>query len=71
MEDFIKNFAEAIERENEIKMEDSFREYDEWSSITYLSVIVMMDEVYDVQMEQAEFKELKTVEDLYNACTKK
>lgn len=71
MEDFIKNFAEAIEREDEIKMEDSFREYDEWSSITYLSVIVMMDEVYDVQMEQAEFKELKTVEDLYNACTKK
>ena len=71
MEDFIKNFAEAIEREDEIKMEDSFREYDEWSSITYLSVIVMMDEVYDVQMEQAEFKELKTVDDLYNACTKK
>ena len=71
MEDFIKNFAEAIEREDEIKMEDSFREYDEWSSITYLSVIVMMDEVYDVHMEQAEFKALKTVEDLYNACTKK
>ena len=38
MEDFIKNFAEAIEREDEIKMEDSFREYDEWSSITYLSM---------------------------------
>lgn len=71
MEKFIEKFAEAIEREDEIKMEDNFRDYDEWSSIAYLSVIAMMDEDYDTQIEEAEFKQLKTVQDLYNACNKK
>jgi acyl carrier protein len=71
MEKFIELFAEAIEREAEIKMEDNFRDYDEWSSIAYLSVIAMMDEEYDTQIEQADFKKLRTVQDLYNACTNK
>ena len=71
MEKFIEKFAEALEREDEIKMEDEFRNYDEWSSIAYLSVIAMMDEEYDTQIEEAEFKQLKTVQDLYNACTNK
>lgn len=70
MEKFIEKFAEAIEREDEIKMEDNFRDYDEWSSIAYLSVIAMMDEDYDTQIEEAEFKQLKTVQDLYDACNK-
>lgn len=71
MEKFIELFAEAIEREDVIKMEDEFRNYEEWSSIAYLSVIAMMDEEYDVQIEEAEFKKLRTVQELYDACTKK
>ncbi len=71
MEKFIEKFAEAIEREGEIKMEDEFRNYDEWSSIAYLSIIAFMDDEYDTQIEEAEFQKLKTVQDLYNACTEK
>ncbi len=71
MEKFIELFAEAIEREDEIKMQDEFREYPEWSSITYLSVIAMMDEEYGVQIEEAEFKKLRTVQALYDACNNK
>ena len=71
MEKFIELFAEALEREGEIKMEDEFRNYGEWSSIAYLSVIAMMDEEYDVQIEEADFKKLRTVQALYDACTKK
>lgn len=71
MEDFIAKFAEVIERDGEIKMEDEFRNYDEWSSLVYLSLVVMMDEEYGVQIEQSEFKKLKTVRDLYNACMSK
>ena len=71
MEKFIGKFAEALEREDEIKMEDEFRNYDEWSSIAYLSVIAMMDEEYDVQIEEADFKKLRTVQAVYDACTKK
>ena len=71
MEKFLELFAEALEREDEIKMEDEFRHYDEWSSIAYLSVIALMDEEYDVQIEEAEFKKLRTVQAVYDACTKK
>ena len=71
MEKFIELFAEALEREDEIKMEDEFRNYEEWSSMAYLSVIAMMDEEYDVQMEEADFKKFRTVQAVYDACTKK
>ena len=71
MEKFIELFAEALEREDEIKMEDEFRNYDEWNSMAYLSVIAMMDEEYDIQIEQADFKKLRTVQELFDACTKK
>lgn len=71
MEKFLDLFAEALEREDEIKMEDEFRNYAEWGSIAYLSVIAMMDEEYDTQMEMADFKKLKTVQAVYDACTNK
>lgn len=71
MEKFIKLFAEAIDREEEIKMEDEFRKYDEWNSIAYLSVIAMMDEEYETQIEMADFKKLRTIQDIFNACTNK
>lgn len=70
MEKFIESFAEALEREGVIKMEDEFRSYEEWSSIAYLSVIAMMDAEYDTQIEEADFKKLRTVQDIYDACTK-
>lgn len=71
MEKFIELFAEALEREDEIRMEDEFRNYPEWSSIVYLSVIAMMDEEYDVQIEEEDFKKLRTVKAVYDACTNK
>ena len=70
MEKFIELFKEALEREDEIRMEDEFRNYPEWSSIAYLSVIAMMDEEFDVQIEEADFKKLKTVQSVFDACTK-
>lgn len=71
MNKFIENFAEALEREGDIKMEDEFRSYEEWSSIAYLSVIAMMDGEYDTQIEEADFRKLRTVQDIYDVCTKK
>lgn len=71
MKDFIEKFAEAIEREEKIEMNDEFRNYEEWNSIAYLSVIAMMDEDYDTQIEEADFKKLRTVQALYDACTNK
>ncbi len=70
MEKFIDLLHEALEREDEIRMEDKFRDYEEWDSLAYLSIIALLDEEYDVQIEEAEFKQLKTVQDIYDAVKK-
>ena len=68
---FFDLLKEAIEIEaHNVNMEDQFREYPEWNSLAYLSIIAMLDEEYDVQIEEAEFKKLRTVGDLYNAIQK-
>ena len=71
MERFITLLAEALEREDAINLGDEFRNYDEWNSLAYLSIIAFMDEEYETQIEEAEFNKLKTVQDLFDACTRK
>ena len=69
---FIEKFAETLEVDNveTLTPETEFRELNEWSSLAYLSVVVMMDEEFDTQIEQPEFKKLRTIQDIYNACNK-
>ena len=66
MQDFIKKFAEAVELDSVEDLEENtkFRELDEWSSLTVLSVIAMLDEEYDIQIENADFKKLLTISDI-------
>jgi len=63
---FIEALKEALEREDEIKLTDEFRSYPEWDSLTYLSVIAMLDENYGVSIELADFKKQITVGELMN-----
>ena len=71
-EKFIELIKDVLEIEDrEINMNDNFREYEEWSSLAYLSVIPMLDEEYDCQIEEADFRKLQTIGDLYNAAIKK
>lgn len=66
MQDFIEKFAEAIEMESvdDLKEDTKFRELDEWSSLAVLSVIAMLDEEYDIQIENIDFKKLETIGDI-------
>ena len=71
-EKFIELIKDVLEIEDrEINMNDNFREYEEWSSLAYLSVIAMLDEEYDCQIEEADFRKLRTIGELYNAVIKK
>lgn len=65
---FIEKFAEAIELEDSsvLSGDTVFRTLPEWDSLSYLSVIAMMDEEYDIQIENVDFKQLLTIEDLVN-----
>lgn len=65
---FINSFAEALEIEDAsiLSLETEFRTLDEWDSLSYLNIIAMMDEEYDTQIENAVFKTLKTVGDVFS-----
>lgn len=68
LKDFIENFAEQFDETDasEIKAETVFKELDEWSSLTALSVIAMVDEEYDITIKGEDIKNSETIEDLYN-----
>jgi len=70
-EKFINLFCETLEIEDaQLTSETIFRELEQWDSLAYLSVIAMIDEEFDVQIEGAKFKELKTIGDLVNEIVK-
>ena len=65
--DFINNFKNALEIvSRDVNMSDEFRTFEEWDSLAYLSIIAMLDEEYNTQIEEDEFKKLKTVNDIYS-----
>lgn len=67
---FINAFKEALEIEGEVALTDAFRDYDEWDSLARLSLIAMLDDEFDVQIEDSEFEKLETVGDLIKAVQK-
>ena len=71
-EKFINKFKEALEIENkEISVSDKFRDFEEWDSLAFLSIIAMIDEEYDVIIKGDEFKTLETIEDIINSIASK
>lgn len=64
--EFIEKFAEALEIEDAsaLTAETEFRSLDEWDSLAYLNVIALLDEEYDIQIENAEFKTLRKISDI-------
>ena len=69
--DFIVAFADAIDREaNLIHVEDNFRDYEEWDSVALLSLVVMLDDNYRVNIPREIFEKLETVQDLVNQVNK-
>ena len=73
MEDKIKDaFREAMDNDDlEIELSDTFRDYDDWDSLAYLSMIAALDEEFGVEIENEEFEQLETVGDLLGAVKAK
>ena len=72
MEDlFLKQFAEALERSEEICMTDEFRSYQEWDSLAILSLLASIDEEYSVNINSAELEKMKTVGDVFKCVLDK
>jgi len=69
---FIQQFKEVLEIEDrEIQLEDVFLDYEEWDSLVQLSLIAMLDEEFEVEIEEDDFNKLVTVGDLLNEVIKR
>lgn len=64
---FIKNFAAQFDDTDpsEFSADTKFREIDEWSSLTALSVIAMTDEEYHVVLKGENIRNAQTIQDLF------
>ncbi|MCU0322054.1 MAG: acyl carrier protein [Chitinophagaceae bacterium] len=50
--------------DKEIDLADKFKEFEEWDSLSRLSLISELDEAFEVQLEGKEFDSIETVGDL-------
>lgn len=68
LNEFITNFAALFDETDSdaIKADTVFKEVDEWSSMTALSVIAMIDAEYDVSVKGSDIRDCSSVEELFN-----
>lgn len=68
LDEFVKAFAAEFDDtpEEQFTPQTNYRELEEWSSLTALSIISMIDDEMDVQITGANLRSCKTIEELYN-----
>lgn len=73
MNEFVQNFASQFEdtQASEFQATTNFREIDEWSSLTALSIIAMVDEEYKVKLTGEEIRNSQSIMDIYNIVKSK
>jgi acyl carrier protein len=73
IKEFIEKFSEEIELESvdELTAETEFKLLDEWTSLSSLSIIAMVDEEYDVEINGQDLRSCETIEDLFNLVNSK
>jgi acyl carrier protein len=69
---FLEMITDVFEIEDKtLNMEDTFRDYDEWDSLARLSLIAEIDDVYNTVIKEEVFKNLITLQDLFNEVQKR
>ena len=73
MEDrFLELFRDTLELDGiQIDLNTKFRDLENWDSLSFLSILAMIDEEYDVIIEGNDFKNLITINDLINEIKKR
>lgn len=71
--EFVKNFAAQFEETDQsmITMDTNFRDIEGWSSFTALSIIAMVDEIYNLKISGNDIKNAVTVRDIFDLIQKR
>lgn len=70
---FIDNFTDQFDDTDasEFTAETIFKDIDEYSSLTALSLIAMIDEEYEVTLKGADIKNANSIKDLFEVVKSK
>lgn len=73
LQNFITKFAEQFEETSieEFAADLEFKSLDEWSSLTMLSIIAMIDDEYGVTIKGDEIRKSETIKDLFDLVKSK
>lgn len=73
IKDFIKNLADQFDdvELQEFSPETKFKEFDEWSSLTALSIIAMVDDEYGITLKGDDIRSATTVQELFDIAQAK
>ena len=73
LNEFIKKFAEEFDETpmSDFTADTKYRQLDEWSSLSGLSIISMIDEEFDKQITGADLRSVLAIEELYNLVKSK
>ena len=73
LKDFVEKFAEQFDETplDAFKDKTVFKELEEWSSLTALSIIAMIDEEMEKRITGADIRNSVTIEDLYKLALSK
>lgn len=68
MEQFISNFAAQFDDTelSEFAADTKFKDLEEWSSLTALSIIAMVDDEYNVRVSGEDIRNASSIAELYN-----
>lgn len=69
MDNFIEVMKDVFDVD-EIKMEDTFRDYEEWDSITLLTLTASLNDEYDLTIPRVDFEKLETFQDMFDYINK-
>jgi acyl carrier protein len=67
IKEFIENFANQFDEIDAsiFTAETKFKELEEWSSLTALSIIAMIDDEYEVEIKGNDIRNSATIADLF------
>lgn len=73
IKNFIENLSDVLDETDVMDLTQTtvLRDLDEWSSLTALSIIAMLDEEYDVTIKNDDLQKIVTIEDLFNLVANK
>jgi acyl carrier protein len=65
-EKFLRLFAEILEREKLLNLDDKLENIEEWDSLSALALVSMLDDEYGVIMGSKDLERMKTVQDIFD-----